>query len=567
MHPTMKKRNYNWLPYVIIIPLSIGFLYWGFKNEKDPYWDELDVLLKKDYQTLDNSKDSIQSMYNAFHKIEMPTNDSLQTQLISKPFHPTMEFSKLKEYFGIFKDKHSCMFSAVTGSGNTTLVDRIANLIASKPENKMVVLCAPQFDLEFNKKYIGYVENNRLVRGDLVKFWDKCRERPNEKFVCVIDKIDKINPETFFGPELWEHLDDPKAKTIYGKDTVMVPTNFYLICITQLGVGQRVELSNEHLRRLGGMIQIPVHPNELILFLRGKRREVDKDLAIKKEAFQQNPQSEILKTEIKNLEEQWKALHDTTHIKKMVYFFAKANELIISKYSYGHQIGQWSDIRKNFLHKDFDNIPRLMMANVNAYRPAAQMKNSDFDDIMYQVSNNGSIPNTSPIGKTSQTLMALGFASELGVAGTFALISGLFGWFYFRKRHQYIKEFTTRVYNTMEDFEHRRKSYDEILGEINLTKREFDDLVLNQKINYNEASFFYGFLEDKTSYIEVAREINGTFLKLMDAFLDDNILTETEYLKLNQFLESIKFRISTPQYVTYKEEIEKVHKQYGLPKA
>ncbi len=563
----MKKRNYNWLPYIVIIPLSIGFLYWGFKNEKDPYWAELDVLLKKDYQTLDNSKDSIQSMYNAFHKIEMPTNDSLQTQLISKPFHPTMEFSKLKEYFGIFKDKHSCMFSAVTGSGNTTLVDRIANLIASKPENKMVVLCAPQFDLEFNKKYIGYVENNRLVRGDLVKFWDKCRQRPNEKFVCVIDKIDKINPETFFGPELWEHLDDPKAKTIYGKDTVMVPTNFYLICITQLGVGQRVELSNEHLRRLGGMIQIPVHPNELILFLRGKGKDVDKDLAIKKEAFQQNPQSEILKTEIKTLEEQWKALHDTTHIKKMVYFFAKANELIISKYSYGHQIGQWSDIRKNFLHKDFDNIPRLMMANVNAYRPAAQMKNSDFDDIMYQVSNNGSIPNTSPIGKTSQTLMALGFASELGVAGTFALISGLFGWFYFRKRHQYIKEFTTRVYNTMEDFEHRRKSYDEILGEINLTKREFDDLVLNQKINYNEASFFYGFLEDKTSYIEVAREINGTFLKLMDAFLDDNILTETEYLKLNQFLESIKFRISTPQYVTYKEEIEKVHKQYGLPKA
>ncbi len=563
----MKKRNYNWLPYVIIIPLSIGFLYWGFKNEKDLYWDELDVLLKKDYQTLDNSKDSIQSMYNAFHKIEMPTNDSLQTQLISKPFHPTMEFSKLKEYFGIFKDKHSCMFSAVTGSGNTTLVDRIANLIASKPENKMVVLCAPQFDLEFNKKYIGYVENNRLVRGDLVKFWDKCRERPNEKFVCVIDKIDKINPETFFGPELWEHLDDPKAKTIYGKDTVMVPANFYLICITQLGVGQRVELSNEHLRRLGGMIQIPVHPNELILFLRGKRKDVDKDLAIKKEAFQQNPQSEILKTDIKNLEEQWKALHDTTHIKKMVYFFAKANELIISKYSYGHQIGQWSDIRKNFLHKDFDNIPRLMMANVNAYRPAAQMKNSDFEDILYQVNKNGSIPNTSPIGKTSQTLMALGFASELGVAGTFALISGLFGWFYFRKRHQYIKEFTTRVYNTMEDFEHRRKSYDEILGEINLTKREFDDLVLNQKINYNEASFFYGFLEDKTSYIEVAREINGTFLKLMDAFLDDNILTETEYLKLNQFLESIKFRISTPQYVTYKEEIEKVHKQYGLPKA
>lgn len=559
----MIKLSKKRLASIILIPLSIGLLYWGFRNERDAYWFELDNLLKKDYYTLDNSKDSIQILYNNFHKIDMPTNDSLLQELLSKPFHPTMEYSKLKEYFSIFNQKHSCMFSAVTGSGNTTLVDRIANLIASKPANKMSVLCAPQFDLEFNKKYIGHIENGQLIKGDLLRFWDKCHENPQEKFVCVLDKIDKINPETFFGPELWEHIDDPKSKTVLGKDTIQVPSNFYLISITQLGVGQRVELSSEHLRRLGGMVQIPIHPNELILFLRGRKKEVEKELGLKKGSLQTQPESELIKTELKKLEDQWAALNDTPHIKKMVYFFVKGNQMITEKYSYGHQIGQWSDIRKNFLPKEFNNIAQIMIANVNAYRPVTPLKIANFEDIHYQIENNGAIPNTSPIWKTTNKLTELGFASELGVAGFFALISAIFGWFYFRKRHEYIKEYTARVYNIMTDFEEHRKSYDHILSEINQTKREFDDLVLNQKINYNEAAFFYGFLEDKTRYIEIAREVNESFLKLMDAFLDDNILTESEYQRLNLFLESIKYRISTPQYRAYKEEIVRVHKQFG----
>ena len=562
---TLRNLTYKRILLVILIlPLSIWLLFVGFKNDRDPYWAELDGLISKDYQTLTNSKDSIQALYNAFHGVEMPISDSLLNQLIAKPFMPTMEFSKLKEFFNIFNEKKSIMFSAVTGSGNTTLVDRIANIIATKPENKMVVLCAPQFDMEFNKKYIGYVENDHLVKGDMLKFWDKCRSKPKEKFVCVIDKIDKINPETFFGPQLWEHLDDPKAKTIYGKDTVMIPPNFYLICITQWGVGQRVELTSEHLRRLGGMVQLPIHPNELILYLRERRVQIEADLVKKRIARDSESQSEALKTEVKKLEEQLNALKDTENVKKMVYFFAKANEMIVFKYSYGHQIGQWSDIRKNFLPKDFDNIKKIFINNVNAYRPNNELKMADFDDILYEIKHDGAIPNTSPIWKWGSKLADLGFASELGVAGSLALFSAIFGWFYFRKRHLYVKEFTQRIYDLMDDYEHRRRSYDQLVNEINVVKREFDGLVLDQKVNYNEAAFFYGFLEDKTRYVEMAREINESFLKLMDAFLDDNILTDSEYSKLKQFLESIRYRISTPQYLVYKEEIERIYKQFGV---
>lgn len=554
--------SYKWLFYLIMIPLSIWLLFTGFKNEKDPYWTELDGLLTKKYTTLDNSTDSITALYADFHGTQ-PLSDSVVLDLIRKPFMPTMEWAKLQEFFNIFKEKHSSIFSAVTGSGNTTLVDRIANLIASKPENKLVILCAPQFDMEYNKKYIGHFEGENFVKGVLLKFWDKCKQNPKEKFVCMIDNIDKINPETFFGPEIWQKLDDPKMKVLMGKDTITMPTNFYLLSITQSGVGQKIELTNEHLRRLGGMLLLPIHPNELILFLRGKKKEVLEELGKKR---QENPQTDALKKDIAKLETQFAALNDTLQMKSMVYFFKKTNEMIVEHYSHGHQIGQWSDIRKNFTPADFGNIKKIFINHVNAYRPDKELKNADFADIEYAIKNDGSIPNTSPIWKTTGRLTDLGFASELGVAGTFALISGIFGWFYYRKRHIYIKDYTQQIYDLMERFEQRTLNYDEIVAEVNKLKREFDTLVLDQKVNYNEAAFFYGFLEDKTRFIEIARETNESFLKLMDAFLEDRVLTITEYNKLNQFLEGIRHRISTLQYMSYKDEIERVYQQFGQQK-
>ena len=96
-----------------------------------------------------------------------------------------------------------------------------------------------------------------------------------------------------------------------------------------------------------------------------------------------------------------------------------------------------------------------------------------------------------------------------------------------------------------------------------LFTRDFDGLVLEQKVNYNEAAFFYGFLEDKTKLVQMAREVNEVFLKLMDVFLDDSVLTESEHDKLNQFLESIRYKISTPQYYEYKNQIQKAYEKYG----
>ena len=143
------------------------------------------------------------------------------------------------------------------------------------------------------------------------------------------------------------------------------------------------------------------------------------------------------------------------------------------------------------------------------------------------------------------------------------VVLAIFGWWYFRRRHEYIKDFTDKIYGFMNDYHKNLKSHDQLVSEIKDLKREFDNLVLSQKVNYSEASFFYGFLDDKVRAIEIAREINESFLKLVDAFLDDNVLTESEYAKLNQFLNSIKLKIPTPQYVAYKKQIDEIYQQFG----
>lgn len=555
---------------LITIPLSIWLIWRGFRNEKDPTWHETADLLRQNFLTLDKASDSLRFLFHNFHGDEWAdTPDSAIMDLIAKPYLPTMTFEKFESYFNLISERKFIILSGVTGAGNSTLVDRIANFMVnegsskSADSRKMEILCAPQFDLDLHHRYIGFYENKAFIKGDLLKFWDKCKAQPKKRFVCLIDNFDKINPETFFGPELWQKLDDPKYTVAFGRDTIQIPDNFYLLCVTHAGVGQKIEMNNEHFKRFGGQVNLPPTPVELVLALKTKKKEVEKDLEKKKQSSQQ-VNTEGAKKEVAKLESQLSALNDTPNLQRFVYFFTKTNEFVSQKYSSSHQLGQWSDVRKQFLPKDFENMQDIFINHVNAFHPQTELKKTDFESIIYSINNEGRIQNSSPIVRAANSLADWGFASELGVAGSFALISGVFGWWYFRRRHQYIKDFTGQIYALMNDYHQNLKPHDQLVAEINELKRTFDDLVLSQKVNYNEASFFYGFLEDKIRAIQIAREINESFLKLMDAFLEDNVLTDSEYSKLIQFLESIRFKITTPQYQAYKKHIEEIHQKFGV---
>ena len=557
----------KYLLLAVLVPLSIWLLYIGFRNEKDPVWAESADLLRENPLTLDKAGDSLRLLYNGFHAQKLPEGDPLPLQRVSEPYVPTMTYDKFRRYFNQVTEQKFAIIAGVTGSGNSTLVDRMANLMADKG-NKIQILCAPQFDLELHKRYIGHFENEQFKKGELLKFWDNCKARPAEKFVCVIDNFDKINPETLFGPELWQRLDDPKFVVAFGKDTIQIPDNFYLLCITHAGVGQKIEMNNEHFKRFGGQILLPPTTEELVLGLKVKRKDVEKDREKKKTALEitekGTPQYNDLTTTLAKTEGQLAALNDTTNLHQFVYFIEKANAIISEKYGSSYQLGQWSDVRKQFQAKDFNTLQGIFLNHVNSLKPPTEMREVDFSALNYSIKKEGSIVNSSPIRRTVNTLAAMGFASELGVAGTFALISGIAGWWYFRRRHRFIKSFTKEIYDLMDDFAAKRRSYDQIVADLNKIKRDFDGLVLEQKVNYNEAAFFYGFLEDKTKLVQMAREVNEVFLKLMDVFLDDNVLTETEHDKLNQFLETIRYKISTPQYYEYKNQIQKAYEQYGL---
>jgi energy-coupling factor transporter ATP-binding protein EcfA2 len=550
----------------ILVPLSIWLLFKGFRNQKDPLWAETTRLLQQSPLTLDKATDSLRGLYNGFHAKKLPEGDLLPLRRISDPYPPTMTYQKFRDYFNQIAEQKFAIVAGVTGSGNSTLVDRMANLMADSG-NKMQILCAPQFDLELNKRYIGRFENDQFKKGELLKFWDKCKTHPSEKFVCVIDNFDKINPETLFGPELWQRLDDPKFVVAFGKDTIQIPDNFYLLCITHAGVGQKIEMNNEHFKRFGGQILLPPTAEELVLGLKAKKKDAEKEVSKKKIALEiankETPQYKDLKKDVAKLEGQLVALNDTVNLQRFVYFFEKANAIISEKYGSSYQLGQWSDARKQFQAKDFETLQTIFLNHVNSLKPPTEMHQRDFDGLTFATKNEGAIANSSPVWRAAGTLADLGFASELGVAGSFALISGIVGWWYFRRRHRFIKEFTKKIYDLMDDFAAKRRGYDQIVADLNTIKREFDGLVLEQKVNYNEAAFFYGFLEDKTKLVQLAREVNEVFLKLMDVFLEDNVLSEQERDKLNQFLESIRYKISTPQYYEYKSQIEKAYQQFG----
>ncbi len=550
-------RHYWWLT----LPL-LGCLIWGgkwlFSNELDPYWFGLNDALRKNYASLERSNDSLQALYQQIHPQDhaIKQDDSLAIRVISRPYLPTMTFKKFKKNVLLFQKRKMSLVAGVTGSGNSALVSRVAAFLASGQDSGalLTVMCAPQFDLKLHDEYIGYFENSIFKRGKLLQLWIEAKKNPTKNYVCLIDNFDKINPETFFGPQIWEKLSDPKFPVIFGTDTVEIPKNFYLLGITHAGAGAHIEFSDEHFKRLGGQILLEITSEELILELRNRLKRHKKDLE-KARAAQDS-------SEIAKLAPQIAALSDTQNVKRLIYFFQKTNELIGKRYGESFQIGQWSDIRKKYLPQDFEDVQKMFLFHVNGLRPSVPLREEDFDPILYTIKTNGYIKHSSPFFKFFDWLRDFGLLNEFGVASVFAALTGIFGWLLFSRRHEFIRNSMERIMKLSDEYNNQQKTYDEIVTEIVQLRRQFDQKVLLKKINYTEASFFYSALEDKVRSIEIAQEVNHTFLKLVDVFLEDQILTTSEYQKLNQFLESIRSRISEAQYIRYKLEIETMYQKY-----
>ncbi len=537
----------RWLFWIALpIILLLGWL--GFRNRPDPVWVEAGQQVQQRYRMLDNAVDSIQLLFNELHRKEpnLDRSDSSAFRLIAQPYLPVIEWEKFNNFCRTVQQKHFIVLSGVTSTGATNLAVCAARLLAGQPENLMQISCAPQFDLDYHRKYIGREEKGKFVPGDLLQFWDKCRLYPDQKFVVILDNFDKINPETFFGPEMWEMLSSRREPAYFGTLEVRVPDNFYLISVTHFGPGAQMELSEEHFKRIGRPYVLEPNSHELLEYLRQQATILSARAATDTAAARQVA-----------------LLKDTIKQRCFLYYFLKTNALISARYSPGHQLGQGSNLRKSYLQGGVPALKQLFQDHINALRPERALTKQDFEPFDYAVANGGLEEHSNLLARQMQWLYDTGYFVEITMVAATALLTALFSWWVFRRRERLIRSYGDRVQNIFHDFDHQRTSAEEASKRLEEIKKEVDDLVLRRHLNYTEALYFMAFIEDKVKRIDFARSVSENFLELFNAFMDDNVLTENEYNKLCQFLETIRHKIPDEAYQQFSQKVEDAYKAHS----
>jgi hypothetical protein len=311
------------------------------------------------------------------------------------------------------------------------------------------------------------------------------------------------------------------------------------------GVSSLIELNNEHFKRLGGLELLPVNEVELFQYLRDTKKDLPKKIA---KASEEKEKSTLLA--------QQKALTDSMAIHKFVYLFAKTNEYISQNYSPSHQLGQWNDVRKMFLPKQESEFLTIFEQHVNAFKPERSLTQADFAPILYSLQHNGDLQGTSPFRVALSKFVELGFVNEAFVAIISLLLTGAAGWWFIRRKKRLVRSRIEQLYAIIADWESHKIDYVEAQNSIRAVKREIDDLVLDDELDYDAAAFFYAFIGDRLHEIEAQQSAQRQFEQLLETFLEDGVLSEKEKTRLAQVLDRIRYQLPPDKYAHYKHELE-----------
>ena len=363
--------------------------------------------------------------------------------------------------------------------------------------------------------------------------------------MVILDNFDKINPETFFGPELWEMLSSRREPAQLGELEVQVPDNFYLISVTHFGPGAQTEFSEEHFKRIGRPYVLEPNCHELLEYLRRQETALSARAPTDTAAARQLA-----------------LVRDTAEQRRFLYYFLKTNALICDRYSAGHQLGQGSNLRKSYLAGGVPAMKQLFQDHINALRPERALVPKDFASFDYTIANNGVEEHSNFFARQVQMLRDTGYLQEVTMVAATALLTALFGWWVFRRRERLIRNYGERVQQVFYDFDHQQASAEEASLRLEAIKKEVDNLVLRRHLNYTEALYFMAFIDDKAKRIDFSRSVSEYFLELYNAFMEDNVLTENEYVKLCQFLESIRHKIPDEAYQQFNQKVEEAYKAH-----
>ncbi len=530
--PFSKKKLLYALPFVALLG------WWGSRDQPDPLWLEAGQIARQRYQLLKDVPDSLQVLFCEWHHRPYRPGDSTALKIISKPSLSVIEWSTFRDLCYYAMRHRSLVVMGVTGVGSTKQAKHLARLLAGRSENTLLIECAPQFDLDLHKKYIGHEEEGQFQPGTLLQFWEYCRRHPKQHFAVVIDNFDKINPETFFGPALWEALSSTTAReTDINGYHVVVPDNCHLLSVTHFGPGGIVEFSGEHFKRLGRPYLLKPNARELCETL--YRRWTDSNDTARA-AFVRSPE----------------------RMQAHIFYFLKANQLIAERYGEGYQLGQGSAAREFFLEHERTELKRSFLDHLAAISIAKPLTDKDFQTIEYAIAKGGLAQHSSFFDRLYQLLQDTGYFVEITMVITTALLTFLIGWWVFRRRERLIRQYGEQAQEVFFSFERQLISADTAAQRLEEIKAEVDTLVRRRRLNYTEGLYLLSFIEDKVKRVEFARNVSQNFIELFNAFMEDNVLTHGEYLKLRQFLQLIRHKIPSETYEQFHQKVEKAYAEH-----
>ena len=538
------------LLYVLAVVTGIILIWLGTQNRPDPTWAEAVDIVRQPCPMLEDVVDSTSLYYSELHHrskyLPSGTLDSTGFKILASPYLRTLSWYRIRNFCREAEKRKFIVLAGVTGTGTTKLAEKAASFMATDPvKNIITIKCSPEFDLELHKKYIGREdEKNQFHPGLLLDFWKRCQQNPQQKFVCVIDNFDKINPETFFGPELWEHMSSTKEAAVLGGKNIDIPKYFYMFSVAHLGPGSRVEFNEEHYKRLGQQYENPPDACELLDYFDQYRKETLREF----------------KGDSSEKRAELSALVSTANRRRMVFYFLKANAMMRKRYGPGYELGQGSNVRKSYRPERLFDLKNTYITHINSLGRGKPLQNSDFDDLDYTVSTLGLEPHTNFFDRQITWLNDTGYLVEITMVTATALLTTLIGWWIFRRREKMIRNYGEKAQIIYNAFEEQQVSAEESSKELERIKNEVNDLVLQRKLNYNEGLYFMAFVDDKVRRIDFARNVSENFLELFNAFMEDDVLTENEYLKLCQFLQSMKHKIPEETYQTFIEKVESVYR-------
>jgi len=526
--------------FLYALPFVVFFGWLGLQNRPDPIWIATNALLKERCLLLTDVPDSLQILYDGLHQRPRQAGDSSALKLLSKPSLSTIEwgaFRDLVNYMAHAKNK-CVILSGVTGVGATKQAKKAALMLTGSLPNILQIDCSPQFDIILHDIYIGSGKDKDFKNGELIQFWERCKASPNQQFVVILDNLDKINPETFFGPQLWEGFSTPRDTAVLGGKKVWLPSNCWLISVTHLGPGSYTEFNGEHFKRLGAPYILRPNPRELLAYMRLNA--------------QKKP-----KTREDSLRSQ--QLRDTNYVRHLLFYFSKINSRLHEKYAEGYELGQGSNIRDALGNPDFSFLKNVYLSHVNGLHPEKSLRESDFSGLDYTIKTGGLEPHSNFCARQIQYLKETGYLVEITMVLGTALLTFLGGWWVFHRREQIIRRYGERTQEIYGAFEHQVISAEVASRKLEDIKREVDALVMRRQLNYTEGLYFLAFIEDKVKRIDFSRNVSETFLELFRTFMEDEVLTENEYQKLRQFLQTIRHKIPEELYQQFNEKVERTY--------